>query len=94
MPGCSRRRKPRVLGRSQTRRLRSAVETQIVAVWAEVSGVDHIRIHTKRFEVWGHSLAASPGHQPAAVRPQLPVSLCMLFEAPTIAELATLIAPS
>ena len=67
---------------------RTPVEAVLVQVWAEVLGLDQVGVHDNFFELGGHSLLAT--RVPARLREMLAieVALRILFEAPTIAELA------
>src|SRR5205814_6679290 len=70
------------------------VEEVLVEIWMEVLGLEHISIHDNFFEMGGHSLLATQLLARIGVAFQVEVSLSMLFQAPTPAACATLIAQS
>ncbi|HVU65962.1 MAG TPA: phosphopantetheine-binding protein, partial [Ktedonobacteraceae bacterium] len=63
-------------------------EQQIVLIWQQVLGIEPIGIHDNFFELGGHSLMGTQliGRLRQAFQVNLP--LAVLFEAPTVAELA------
>ncbi|MEP7271062.1 MAG: FkbM family methyltransferase, partial [Acidobacteriota bacterium] len=67
---------------------RTPLETQVLDIWRNVLGVEHIGVHDSFFEVGGHSLLATQviSRLRDAVAITLPVRV--LFESPTIAGLA------
>jgi amino acid adenylation domain-containing protein len=67
---------------------RTAVETKVAAVWAEVFALDRVGIHDDFFALGGHSLLA--GQIAARLRRAFNVDLSLgaLFDAPTVAELS------
>jgi len=67
---------------------RTSVERALVAIWAEVLGLEKIGIHDNFFVLGGHSLLAM--RFIARVREQFQVELPVhaLFEEPTVAHLA------
>ncbi|MFO7586811.1 MAG: amino acid adenylation domain-containing protein [Gemmatimonadota bacterium] len=73
---------------------RTPVESELVRIWAEVLGVERIGIHDDFFDLGGHSLLGT--RVISRVRRAYPVDIPLrrLFEAPTVAGLATLIAES
>ncbi len=66
---------------------RTAVESRVATIWAEVFALDRVGIHDDFFALGGHSLLA--GQIAARIRREYGVdlSLAALFEAPTVAEL-------
>ncbi len=74
---------------------RTAVETLLVNIWAEVLrlDLDKVGIHDNFFDLGGHSLLATQVMSRAREAFQVEVLLRDLFEAPTVAELASKIDP-
>ena len=66
---------------------RTEVERQIAEVWSEVLGVEQVGIHCNFFDLGGHSIAALRVINRLQGE-MLRVSLRMLFEAPTLVDLA------
>ena len=71
---------------------RTPVEERLAAIWAEVLGLDCIGIHDGFLELGGNSLLAAQvtSRVIAAFRVELPLQ--SLFEAPTVAAMAAVIA--
>ncbi|MGH9591973.1 MAG: non-ribosomal peptide synthetase, partial [Bryobacteraceae bacterium] len=70
---------------------RGALETQLASTWKYVLGVERISIYDNFFDLGGHSLLAiALFSRLEPVFGKLPVSL--LFEAPTVAQMATRLA--
>lgn len=69
---------------------RTPLENCIASAWEEVLGIDDVGVNDNFFELGGHSLAAAQviSRIIDALGVELPVTA--LFEAPTVAELATL----
>ena len=69
----------------------NAIETHLAAIWQELLGIERVGIHDNFFEMGGHSLMATQltARLDSAFDVQVP--LRTLLEAPTIAELATII---
>jgi amino acid adenylation domain-containing protein len=67
---------------------RTAVETVLTGIWAEVLGVERVGIHDDFFELGGHSLLATQvvSRLHGVFRVELP--LRSILEAPTVAALA------
>ncbi|MGK2915905.1 MAG: amino acid adenylation domain-containing protein, partial [Porticoccaceae bacterium] len=73
---------------------RSPLEHNLAQIWRELLGAERIGVHDNFFDLGGHSLLAT--RMMARLRSNLAaeVPLRLLFEAPTVAELAARIAAS
>jgi acyl carrier protein len=71
---------------------RSEVELELVRVWAEVLGVERVSIHDNFFELGGHSLLAMQLNSRVCQAFQIEIGINSIFDAPTVATLAELIA--
>ncbi|BAY50309.1 amino acid adenylation domain-containing protein (plasmid) [Scytonema sp. HK-05] len=71
---------------------RNPIEEVLAVIWAKVLGTEHIGIHDNFFELGGHSLLATQviSRMRQAFNVEIPLQL--LFETPTIADLASAIA--
>ena len=71
---------------------RNEIEELLVQVWQEVLGLERLGSHDNFFELGGHSLLAT--QLIAKVRSQMDVDLALrtVFERPSIAQLAQVIA--
>lgn len=71
---------------------RTDTERAVAAIWSEVLGIELVGAEDDFFELGGHSLLAA--HVVSCVRERLAAELELrsLYEAPTVAELATLVA--
>ncbi len=67
---------------------RDEVEEQVADVWLELFGVPRIGIHDDFFEIGGHSLLAIQVVSRLRKRLQVELPMPILFEAPTVAQLA------
>jgi acyl-coenzyme A synthetase/AMP-(fatty) acid ligase/acyl carrier protein len=67
---------------------RTAVEEEVAAIWAEVLGLDRVGVHDAFLELGGDSLLAMQVIWLVLARWQLEVPLRVLFDAPTVAEMA------
>ncbi len=67
---------------------RTELEDSLAVLWRELLGRERIGIHDNFFELGGHSLLASQLASRARSRLQVPLPLRLVFEAPTIAQLA------
>lgn len=67
---------------------RTPLERMLVDIWNEVLGIDHTGIHDSFFDLGGHSLLAMQilAHICDAV--QLEIPLRVLFDSPTVADMA------
>jgi aspartate racemase len=73
---------------------RTSVEELLAGIWAEVLKLEKVGIHDNFFDLGGHSLKATQvmSRVREALRVDLP--LRVMFEAPTIAELASIVEQS
>jgi acyl-coenzyme A synthetase/AMP-(fatty) acid ligase/acyl carrier protein len=71
---------------------RSPVEEGLAAIWAEVLGLERIGVRDDFFELGGHSLAVSQIISRIDERFNLQLPLKSLFDAPTVEEMAVLVA--
>jgi amino acid adenylation domain-containing protein len=67
---------------------RTALETQVAAIWADVLGCQRVGIHDNFFELGGHSLLATRVMSRVCSTCGLNLPLRSLFETPTVAGLA------
>jgi hypothetical protein len=70
---------------------RSEVEQNLAGIWAEVLCLDRVGIHDNFFDLGGHSIAASRVITRAAQTFQLELPVNVLFDSPTVAEMAAVI---
>jgi acyl carrier protein len=70
---------------------RTPVEEELAEIWAEVLSLDHVGIHDNFLELGGHSLAATQVISRVLERFDLDLPLRILFEAPTVADMAEII---
>jgi acyl carrier protein len=73
---------------------RTDVERVIVEVWQEFLGFDRIGVHDSFFDLGGHSLLATRIVNRLRESFQVPLRLESIFDAPTAAELATVVVAS
>jgi acyl carrier protein len=71
---------------------RSDVEILLARIWSEVLAVDQIGIHDNFFDLGGHSLAATRIISQIIEKLQLDRPIKSLFNSPTIAQMATVVA--
>ena len=70
---------------------RTQEEKVIARIWCEVLGLEQVGIHDNFFALGGHSLKATQVMARLHTALQVELPLRRFFEAPTIAELATLV---
>jgi len=71
---------------------RNEIEQQLATSWGDVFGLERVGIHDNFFDLGGHSLLAAQVANRLAPLYGIEVTLAELFERPTIASLAELIA--
>lgn len=71
---------------------RNAVEASIFTIWQEALQVDHLGIHDNFFDLGGHSMQAVGVVSRIEAALERPCSLALLFEHPTVADLAAAMA--
>jgi hypothetical protein len=67
---------------------RTPIEKSLARIWADVLNLDEVGIHDNFFELGGHSLKATQVISRVREALRLDLSVRVLFEAPTVAELA------
>ena len=67
---------------------RTVVEEELASIWAGVLGAEHLGVHDDFFALGGHSLLAIQLCSRLSNSFQVQVPLRMVFEAPTIADMA------
>jgi amino acid adenylation domain-containing protein len=68
---------------------RSPVEEMIAEIWAEILNLSTVGIHDNFFDLGGHSLLATQAISRVCQALKLDIPLRVLFERPTVAELAS-----
>jgi len=71
---------------------RTPAEEILTGIWAEVLGIDHVGIHDNFLELGGHSLKATQIISRVINRLRVELPVKSLLEAPTVAEMAAVIA--
>jgi len=69
-----------------------APRIQLTKIWAEVLGIDQVGIHDNFFDLGGHSLAVMRVITRVVKTFQLDLPIKALFESPTVADMAAIIA--
>jgi amino acid adenylation domain-containing protein len=70
------------------------VEEMIAGIWAEVLKLEEVGIHDNFFDLGGHSLKATQVMSRVREALQVDLTVRVLFEGPTVAELAARVEPS
>lgn len=70
----------------------TALEKQLTEIWQELLGVERVGIHDNFFDLGGHSLSAVQAIVRIQNRLGFDVSVAELFDAPTVSELARILA--
>ena len=73
---------------------RTPLEVELAAIWAEVLSLDEVGVHDNFLELGGDSLTASQVISRVIKRLHLDLPVQALFQTPTVAEMAVLIAES
>jgi amino acid adenylation domain-containing protein len=71
---------------------RTPVEEELAQIWGEVMGIDHVGIRDNFLELGGHSLKATQIISRVINRFRVELPVKSLLEAPTVAEMAAVIA--
>ena len=71
---------------------RTPVEEQLTSFWSEILGIDQVGIHDNFFDLGGHSMAASRVVSRVIRTFQLELPIKAMFNSPTVAEMAKIIA--
>lgn len=71
---------------------RTRVEEAIAQIWSEILGVEQVGIHDRFFELGGHSLLATQVISRLRQTLEVELPLRQFFNAPTVADLAVMVA--
>lgn len=71
---------------------RNDIERGLAGIWGSQLGIDAVGIHDRFFDLGGHSLLAAQVATEICERFQIELPVLKLFEAPTIGELAVVVA--
>jgi amino acid adenylation domain-containing protein len=70
----------------------SGLEGQIAAIWGDVLGLSHVGVRDNFFEVGGQSLKLMQVHHQLRARLEIDIPIVTLFQHPTVASLAAVLA--
>jgi hypothetical protein len=73
---------------------RTPVEEVLAGIWADVLGLEHVGVHDNFFDLGGHSLLATQVMSRVRDAFQMEVRVRCLFDTPTVAGLAVVLAQS
>ncbi|HEX8184646.1 MAG TPA: phosphopantetheine-binding protein, partial [Blastocatellia bacterium] len=73
---------------------RNDTESTVANIWAEVLGIERVSLHDNFFELGGHSLLATQVVSRIKESLKVQIPLRAIFEAPTVAGLALVVAQS
>jgi aspartate racemase len=71
---------------------RIPAEETLAAIWAEVLGIERVGVYDDFFDLGGHSLAVTQIVSRVVERFNVELSVRSLFEAPTVADMAVIVA--
>jgi len=71
---------------------KTQVEKELAKIWAEVLGVDQVGVHDNFFDLGGHSLLATQFISRVINTFKVELPIKSLFESPTVADMAVVIA--
>lgn len=71
---------------------RTPIEEAIAQIWSEILGVEQVGVHDGFFELGGHSLLATQVISRIRQSLQIELPLRQFFDAPTVADLAVMVA--
>jgi acyl carrier protein len=70
---------------------RTSIESRLAQIWSEVLSIDQVGINDNFFDLGGHSLAATRVVSQVLKQFRIKVPLQLLFQSPTVAEMAAVI---
>jgi len=71
---------------------RNSIEAALAKIWAEMLELDQVGVHDNFFDLGGHSLAATRVISRVVLTFPLNLPVKVLFDSPTVAEMAEVIA--